>query len=204
MYIDHAGMYVRVSVCPSRWPTLLHVPGCTWGMVGAYRRYPLVVHYWADLQSVHGCCCYDNIAPYAKCQRVSVLALCLVAIITGSLVAIRLLLPAKFAQRICRPYITLGGGDFEVLCCRVDALHRCGWQLAWRRSPKFTPIGPEMGAWAPKTKYFTEFLNIIAPQGRICCANFYEIFQNFWAVTQRVNRLDLGDSLEGGYGVTGV
>jgi len=39
---------------------------------------PLVVHYWADLQSVHGVRCYDNIAPNAKCQRVLVLALCLV------------------------------------------------------------------------------------------------------------------------------
>jgi len=28
----------------------------TWGMVGV----ALVVHYWADLQSVHGFCCYDN------------------------------------------------------------------------------------------------------------------------------------------------
>ena len=27
---------------------------------------PLVVHYWADLQSVHGLRCYDNIAPNAK------------------------------------------------------------------------------------------------------------------------------------------
>ena len=29
---------------------------------------------WADLQSVHGFRCYDNIAPNAKCQRVLVLA----------------------------------------------------------------------------------------------------------------------------------
>jgi len=28
------------------------------------------VHYWADLQSVHGMRCYDNIAPNAKCQQV--------------------------------------------------------------------------------------------------------------------------------------
>jgi len=38
----------------------------------------LVVHYWAHLQSVHGFRCNDNIAPNAKCQRVLVLALCLV------------------------------------------------------------------------------------------------------------------------------
>jgi len=37
------------------------------------------VLHWADLQSVHGFCCYDNIARInAKCQRVLVLALCLV------------------------------------------------------------------------------------------------------------------------------
>jgi len=31
------------------------------------------VHYWADLQSVHGFRCYDDIAPNAKCQPVLVL-----------------------------------------------------------------------------------------------------------------------------------
>ena len=31
---------------------------------------------WANLQSVHGFRCYDNIAPNAKCQRVLVLAIC--------------------------------------------------------------------------------------------------------------------------------
>ena len=31
---------------------------------------PLVVHYWAGLQSVHGLRSYDNIAANAKCQRV--------------------------------------------------------------------------------------------------------------------------------------
>jgi len=40
----------------------------------------LVVHYWADLQSVHGFRCYDNIAPNVKCQRVLVFTLCLVII----------------------------------------------------------------------------------------------------------------------------
>ena len=42
------------------------------------------MHYFADLQSVtgfvamNGFCCYDNIAPNAKCQRVLVLSLCLI------------------------------------------------------------------------------------------------------------------------------
>jgi len=42
------------------------------------RGCPLVVHSWADLQSVPRFRCYDNIAPNAKCQRVLVVALCLV------------------------------------------------------------------------------------------------------------------------------
>ena len=52
---------VCVCVCPRPHAdvTLRHGRGC-----------PLVVHYWADLQSVHGLRCYDNIAPNAKCQRV--------------------------------------------------------------------------------------------------------------------------------------
>jgi len=33
---------------------------------------------WTDLQSMHGFRCYDNIAPNTKCQRVLILALCLV------------------------------------------------------------------------------------------------------------------------------
>ena len=52
MYCGHARC-VSVCVCLSvrgRMPTLLHGPGCNleewWG-------WPLVAHYWADLQSVH-------------------------------------------------------------------------------------------------------------------------------------------------------
>jgi len=47
---------VCVSVC-SRTPTLLHGPGCN---LGHGRGCPLVVHLWADLQSVHGLRCYGN------------------------------------------------------------------------------------------------------------------------------------------------
>jgi len=43
--------------------------------------YRLVVHYWADLQSVHGFRCYDNIAPNAKCERILVLPLCRVRLV---------------------------------------------------------------------------------------------------------------------------
>jgi len=46
-------------------------PDVTWGVVEAA---PLVVHYWADLQSVHGLRCYGNITRtlvYAGCARVA-------------------------------------------------------------------------------------------------------------------------------------
>ena len=52
---------VSVCVCLSvrgRTPTLLHGPGCN---LGRGRGCPLVVHNWADLQSVHGLRCYGKI-----------------------------------------------------------------------------------------------------------------------------------------------
>jgi len=40
---------------------------------------PLVMHYWADLQSVHGLCCYGSIMRTQNvCLYMLVLALCLV------------------------------------------------------------------------------------------------------------------------------
>ena len=78
-------LVTRVCVCfclsvSRRIPTLLHGPGCN---SKEWQGFPLVVHYWADLQSVHGFRCYDNIAPNAKCHRVHVLvlALCLVELL---------------------------------------------------------------------------------------------------------------------------
>jgi len=74
MYCGHARLCVCLSVCLSfrgLTPILLHGPGCNLG-----RRWgcPLVVHYWADLQSVHGLRCYGNITwtlVYAGCARVA-------------------------------------------------------------------------------------------------------------------------------------
>jgi len=69
MYSGHS----RLSV-PCRISTLLHGPGCN---LGNGRGCPLVVHYLADLQSVHRCRYNDNIVLNVKCQGVLVLALCL-------------------------------------------------------------------------------------------------------------------------------
>jgi len=71
-----SSFFVCVSV-RSRMPTLLHGPGCN---LGSGRGCPLVVHYWADLQSsVYGLRCYGSIT---RTRNVSeymlVLALCLV------------------------------------------------------------------------------------------------------------------------------
>jgi len=72
------------AVCVSVWLSLAAFPyyctnpDVTWG---DDRRCPLVVHYWADLKSVPGFRCYDNIAPNAKCQRV--LGLCLVELVSA-------------------------------------------------------------------------------------------------------------------------
>jgi len=67
MYIGQ----VRLSVClsvPRRISTLLHAdPDVTWG--NATGRL-IVVHCWADLQSVLGFRCSNNTASNAKFQRV--------------------------------------------------------------------------------------------------------------------------------------
>jgi len=58
MYCGHA----RLSVCLSAaaCPHYCTDPGVTWGS-GTGRECHLVVHCWADLQSVHGLRCYGNI-----------------------------------------------------------------------------------------------------------------------------------------------
>ena len=66
-----------VSVCPRpHAPTLLHGPGCN---LGEWYGMPLVVHYWPDLQSVHGLRCYGNITRTRTISEyMLVFALCLV------------------------------------------------------------------------------------------------------------------------------
>ena len=70
MYCSHARLCVCLSVCVpvcvsvrGRMPTLTS---------GSGMGCPLVVHYWADLQSVHGLCCYGNtIEMRGRAQRQS-------------------------------------------------------------------------------------------------------------------------------------
>jgi len=56
MYCGDARLCVCLSV-RGRMPALLHRPVCN---LGSGRGCPLVVHYWADLQSVHGLRCNGN------------------------------------------------------------------------------------------------------------------------------------------------
>ena len=78
---DHLCVCVCLCVClsvPATFPHYCTDPEVSWAN---FRGCPLVVHHWADLQSVHGFRCYDNIAPNAKCQRVLVLGLCVVTLL---------------------------------------------------------------------------------------------------------------------------
>ena len=73
MYTGHDRLCVSVSVCLSvclcaclslaAFPHYCTNPDVGWRNA---RGRPLVVHCRADLQSVHGFRCYDNIAPIAK------------------------------------------------------------------------------------------------------------------------------------------
>jgi len=79
MYCGHARLFVCVSAClclsAAACPHYCAESDVTWG---SGRGCPLVVHYWADMQSVHGLRCYGNIT---RTRNVSeymlVLALCL-------------------------------------------------------------------------------------------------------------------------------
>jgi len=65
MYTGHSHLCVCLSL--AAFPHYCMDLDVSWGNG---RGCALVVHYWADLQSLHGFRCYDNIAPNAKCQRV--------------------------------------------------------------------------------------------------------------------------------------
>ena len=89
-------MHVCVSVFPLPHSHTTARTQTTWGNG---RDCPLLVHYWADLQSVHRFRCYDNIAPNTKCHWVLVLALCLVLIVAVCNFVLRILVP--FSPATC-------------------------------------------------------------------------------------------------------
>jgi len=69
-----------LSVCLSAVACLHYCtdPDVTWG---SGRGCPLVVHYWADLQSRHGLRCYGNVTRTRNVsENMLVLALCLVSV----------------------------------------------------------------------------------------------------------------------------
>jgi len=55
MYIGNGHVCVFLSF--TTFPHYCTDPDATWGNG---KGYPLVVQYWADLQSVHGFCCYNT------------------------------------------------------------------------------------------------------------------------------------------------
>ena len=74
-------LWSRASVCLSAAACRHYCtdPDVTWGSGGGCF---LVVHCWADLQSVHGLCCYGNITRTRNVSEyVLVLALCLVLLL---------------------------------------------------------------------------------------------------------------------------
>jgi len=79
MYVGHGHLCMSVCLLSlTAFPHYCTDPYVTWSNG---RGCPLVAHCCADLQSVHGFRCYDNIAPNVKCQQVLVLALCLVLVL---------------------------------------------------------------------------------------------------------------------------
>jgi len=75
MYIGRGRLSFCLCICVSlaAFPRYCMDPDVSW-----VNGRGALVHYWMDLQSVHGLRCYYSIVRNAKCQRVLVLALCLV------------------------------------------------------------------------------------------------------------------------------
>ena len=79
MYCGHARLCVCVCLSAAACPHYCTDPDVTWG---SGRGCPLVVHCWADLQSVHGLRCYGNITRTRNVSEYMLaLALCLVRLL---------------------------------------------------------------------------------------------------------------------------
>jgi len=81
MYIGYGHVCVSVCLYLAAFPQYCTDPNVTWGMVGAPSSCALLGGFAIGARGFR---CYDNIAPNAKCQRVLVLALCLVITINVS------------------------------------------------------------------------------------------------------------------------
>jgi len=77
MYIGHGCLCVCLSLTAC--PHYCMDPGVSWGMVWLPSSYALLGRFAIGARG----CCYYNIVPNAKCQRVLVLALCLVGLVRG-------------------------------------------------------------------------------------------------------------------------
>jgi len=118
-YILVTRVCLSVCVCLSlaAFPHYCTDPDVPWGNG---RGCPVVVHYWADLHSVRGFRCYDNIALNTKCQWVLVLAVCLIC----RVMALESQCKAPFSRSLVRDEARMRPvGDFpswfpSVLCDR--------------------------------------------------------------------------------------
>jgi len=79
------------------------------------------------MQSVHGVRCCDNIAPNAKCQRVLVLALCLVLILRRCVTCWRNMLGVGLSIWISQPQLRFelldNNMQFDDVLCRFNKVH---------------------------------------------------------------------------------
>jgi len=65
MYIGHGRLRLHACLSLSAFPHYCTDPDVTWENGSGC---PLIVHYWADLESVHGLRCYGNMAQTVPCH----------------------------------------------------------------------------------------------------------------------------------------
>ena len=129
---------ITVAPMMSIWGKWGTDPDVTWRNGRGCR---LVVHYWADLQLVHWICCYDNISPNARCQRVLVLAVCLVLLLSKrdiyyGPVSICLFVYVRRSLVLCRT--TEPTDKQSNWCSHTKAVRSIPMRSPWRHT-KYTP-----------------------------------------------------------------
>jgi len=125
MYSGHGHLCLSVCPLPHSHTTAQTRMYVTWGNGSGC---PLVMHYWVNLQSVHWFHRYDNIAPNTKCQRVLILAVCLIVKIWDVLIRMNVLAIAKLFLNLIM--IVVFGQPFVkwfALCYRSVVCPVCLW-----------------------------------------------------------------------------